>query len=298
LRFAIAIEDKFDGVFHSLLVSGWTPVKVFTFPMNGRCAGAAVAAAAERLGVPVQLSRLEPGDLAALRAQACETLVVAGYRWRIGDWTQHLRYAVNFHPSPLPDGRGPWPLVRALREGRKQWGVSCHKLSPEFDQGAVLLKERFDLAEDESHESLDLRCQMALRRLAERLAQNLPAYWDKAKEQAPSDYWDFWTEEERALNLNGTVEQAQKQLRAFGLLGCTLKMGHGAVTVRRAVAWPESHAHAPGTLVHGNGRNLVFALADGYLGLTEWGESVKQVQAPATPPPANPPPSPRGADPK
>ncbi|HXB96547.1 MAG TPA: formyltransferase family protein [bacterium] len=279
MRFAIATADKHEGVFHALMAHGWKPVKLFTFFDQQQCMGANVAAAASKLGVPVQTSRLTDEDLAGLQELDCEALVVANYRWRIGDWRPHLRYAVNFHPSPLPLGRGPWPLVRALREGLDEWGVSCHRLSADFDAGDLLAQARFAVAQDETQEGLDLRCQMALRDLAATVAEGFPALWRQAAPQGPADYWPRWSEADRALDLSGTVAQAQRQLRAFGLLECTARFGPSLVAVRRGVAWLQAHPHAPGTLVHGQGRHLVFALRDGYLGLLDW-----TFQAPAAAP--------------
>jgi methionyl-tRNA formyltransferase len=231
-----------------------------------------VSETAQRLRIPVQASRLEDADLAALAAQGCEALVVANYRWRIGDWRPHLRYAVNFHPSPLPEARGPWPLVRAIREGRRAWGVSCHQLSPRFDEGDILAQESFPLDAEESHESLDLRCQLGMRRLAAHVAKDLPGLWERAapQDQSKASYWRRGTPQERFLDLKGGVEDAKRQLRAFGLLECAVQAGKTTLFVRRAAAWLESHAHAPGSLVHRNDKYLVFALKDGYLGLLEW----------------------------
>jgi methionyl-tRNA formyltransferase len=278
MRFAIATADKHEGVFHSLLAGGWKPLKLFTFFDRGQCMGANVAAAASKLGVSVQTSRLTDADLAGLKALDCDVLVVANYRWRIGDWRPHLKHAVNFHPSPLPLGRGPWPLVRALREGLVEWGVSCHRLSPDFDAGELLAQDRFPVASDETQEGLDLRCQMALRRLAAAVAKDFPGLWRGAAPQGPADYWPRWSEEDRVLDLSGTVADARRQLRAFGLLECRVRFGPSTLAVRRGVAWHEAHPHAAGTLVHGQGRHLVFALRDGYLGLLDW-----NYQAPAQP---------------
>jgi methionyl-tRNA formyltransferase len=270
MRFAIATADKLDGVLYTLLASKWRLMKVFTFSINGRCMGEGVAATALRMHAPVQLSRIVDADLQALADQGCEALVAANYRWRIPDWRPYLRYGINFHNSPLPAGRGPWPLVRALQEGRKQWGVSCHKLSPELDQGDIVAQELFALAADEDHDSLDLRCQMGMKRLAGRVALDLPRLWERAQAQGEGGYWPRWTTQERSLDLQGSVDQVKAQLRAFGSLECVAPVSGALMYVSRATAWHEAHTHAPGTLVHGNGRSLVFALKDGYVGLLKW----------------------------
>ena len=272
MRFAIATADKFGGVFSAFLSGGWKAVKLFTFALNGFPRGEAVADSARRLGLPVQTTRLTEADLAGLAALGCEVLVVADYPWRIGDWRPHLAHAVNFHPSPLPEGRGPWPLARAVLEGRRRWGVSCHKLTPEFDAGDVLAGEDFDLDPDEGQDSLDLRCQMGMRRLAARVARDFPGLWERAVPQSGGSYWKGSSEAERTLDLAGGVQDARLLLRAFGSNDCRARVGGAVLDVHRAVAWHEPHPHAPGSLVHANGAVLVFALKDGYLALQEWGQ--------------------------
>ncbi len=272
MRFAVATSDKFDPVWKAFLAAGWKPLKLFTYSMDGRFQGEVVSAHAASLGLPVQLSRMEPSDLESLAAAGCEALVVAGYRWRVPEWAPHLRYAVNFHPSPLPVGRGPWPLLRAIRQGHRVWGVSCHRVTPEWDRGPVLAREAFPLEDDESQDGLDLRCQMAMGRLAARVSAALPALWDAAEPQdeARASYFTRVEPAERFLDLAGTVEEAKRHLRAFGSLECTAKLPGAVAFVRRGVAWREPHRYVPGSLVHRDGRRFVFALKDGFVALLEW----------------------------
>src|SRR3712207_3566117 len=103
MKFAFAGIDFLSGVFEGLLAAGWTPVKLFTRPCDGVYDhNDAVVERARRLKLPIQLSRIAASDLAALGAEGCDALVVAGYPWLVRDWTGHLRYGLNVHPSPLP----------------------------------------------------------------------------------------------------------------------------------------------------------------------------------------------------
>ena len=54
-----------------------------------------------------------------------------------------MPFAVNFHASPLPNARGPYPAFRAILEGRRSWGVTCHRLEHGFDAGDILAAEVF-----------------------------------------------------------------------------------------------------------------------------------------------------------
>src|SRR5579863_3833915 len=190
MQFAITAVDRYLGVFEAFVDAGWTPLKLFTVPLKSSLANQqAVIAFAEKHGAAIQLSRMTECDLEELRDQGCEALIVASYDWKVCDWRPYLKYAVNFHSSPLPDGRGPYPVTRAILEDRAAWGVTCHQLSPEIDKGDILASEEFSLHYDECHESLDLKVQMAAGRLARRVARQFEELWGQARPQLGGDYW-------------------------------------------------------------------------------------------------------------
>ena len=151
------------------------------------------------------MSRIRPADLTGLKAMGCDALVVAGYPWLVKGWEGYLPYAVNFHPSPLPEGRGPYPLFQAILDRRDEWGMSVHALSPSFDTGAVVVQDRFALAPDETHDTLLAKCQMAAKRLSVALARDLPRLWTDATPQADGSYWPRVTERQRTLDFTQDV---------------------------------------------------------------------------------------------
>jgi methionyl-tRNA formyltransferase len=271
MRFAITATDRWLGVFQALVERGWKPLKVFTTPVDGRLHHhAALLEYARRLDLPAQISRLSSEGLRQLAESGCEALVVASYAWRIPPWREHLRYAVNFHPSPLPRGRGPYPLPAAILEQASHWGVSCHKLEDAFDSGDVLRTAQFPLDPDEEHDSLDLKAQLAARRLAADVAANFERYWDAATPQSGGSYHPPWTDGDRRLDFSQSVAHILRRVRAFGPLECLAEVGKLRLFVRRAVGWSETHGLAPGTLVHANQLAMVVSAADGFIGLTEW----------------------------
>ncbi|HUN93505.1 MAG TPA: formyltransferase family protein [Burkholderiaceae bacterium] len=274
MRFALAAADRHRGVFEAFVGAGWTPVKLYSTPTDERVDfNRALVARAMGLGLPVQLSPIVEEDLADLGRRGCDALVVAGYNWRIGAWHPHLRFAINFHPSPLPVGRGPYPAVRAILDQHATWGVSCHRIEHAFDAGPVLATSRFPLAPDECHESLDLKIQLAVDRLAGEVARDFERAWNDAVPQDPfaASYWKRWSESDRTLDFGRTVAEILRQVRAFGLLETQATINGSVVHVRRAVGWTDAPRAAPGTVVHvGSPRTLVVAAADGYVGLVEW----------------------------
>ncbi len=271
MRFAITGIDRSLALFDTLLEAGWEPVKLFTVPVdNHNDHHAEFVARANALKLPVQLSRMRDDDLRQLGEAGCEVLVVASYNWRIGDWSRYLPYAINFHPSLLPEARGPYPMMRAILRAEPHWGVTCHKVSPEFDEGDILAQSAFPMHEEETLDSLNLKVEMASCRLARRVAKDFKALWDGARPQEGGSYWKRLGEEERTIDFTRPVADILRLVRAYGLIECKARLDQHTIYVRRAVGWAEAHAHAPGTVVYRQHRKRVVAVADGYLALLEW----------------------------
>ncbi len=270
MKFAITTSDRYLGVFDAFVAAGWKPLKLFTVPMKGELTNqqAAMDYAIQR-GAAVQLSRLMPHDLEELQRQGCEALIVAGYNWKIPDWRPYLKYAVNIHSSPLPEGRGSYPAIRAILENRISWAVTCHKLTTEFDDGDILAVENFPLQLDECHESMDLKIQMAAKRLATRVASQFVELWDQAQPQEGGSYWPKAALKDSVIDFQKPVETIRRHIRAFGANGSMAFVGGMWLILKRAVGWSEQHNHIPGSVVHIYNRSMVVAAPDGYIGLLE-----------------------------
>ena len=271
MHFAFTGCDRNLKLFETLIQAGWQPVKLFSAPeINLHSANKALLALAQLKKIPIQLSRMTPSDLEDLKNVGCEVLVVGSYNWRIPEWRDCLPFAINFHPAPLPMGRGPYPMVNAILNDHTRWGVTCHKIEREFDTGAILDSELFDIDEDETHESLNIKLQMAAGRLGLRIAHQFINSWQAATPQGEGQYWPLFTEEERTLHFDQPVARIQKQLRAFGQLECIAHVNQKRIQVKAGFAWPEPHTHPSGSVVHVNGMTVVIACVDGYVALNEW----------------------------
>jgi len=271
MRFAIATSDYYLGVFVSFVAAGWTPVKLFTIKSNDEFgAWQATTHYAEQLGIAIQYTKITVNDLAELREQGCEALIIANYPWLVPEWRPYLSYAVNFHCSPLPLARGPYPIIRAIINNEDSWAVTCHQLTQQFDRGDILDNESFRLQHDECHESLFFKVRMAANRLAARVALNLPQLWANAKPQEAGSYWSLPTPNERALNFSQTTDQLLRVVRAFGKNGSFACIDNKIIQFQQAVGWIEAHDNCPGTVVDRFNQSVVVATSDGYIGLIDF----------------------------
>ncbi len=77
-------------------------------------------------------------------------IVVSCFPWRLpADVSGLARLgAVNLHPSPLPEFRGPDPLFWAFQTNRREWAVSVHRLTAALDTGPILGQVRIRIPEE------------------------------------------------------------------------------------------------------------------------------------------------------
>jgi methionyl-tRNA formyltransferase len=274
MKFAFAGIDFLGGVFEGFLDAGWTPVKLFTRPCDGIYDhNEVIVARARSLRLPIQLSRIRESDVASLQAEHGKdcALVVAGYPWLVKGWRGRIAYGLNFHPSPLPTGRGPYPLFRAVLDRYETWGVTAHVLAEGFDTGDILAQEIFALSPQENHETLLAKCQMAARRLAAGpLGRDLPNRWRRAEPQGDGSYWPRATDADRTLDFRQEVEAVLRRVRAFGTVETIARLGDARVFVAEAQGWRERHGHTPGAVVHRHRRHVVVAALDGFVQITRW----------------------------
>lgn len=271
MRFAFAGIDFLGDVFETFLSKGWKPVKLFSRPCDGIYDFNEVTIGRARsLGLPIQMTRIYPSDLASLKAMGCEALVVAGYPWLVKGWEHHLPYALNFHPSPLPKGRGPYPLFQAILDQETEWGVTAHAMEPTFDTGPILAQKRFRLSADESHDTLLAKCQMAAKEVAAYLAGDLPGIWAEATPQGPGSYWPRVTQAQRTVDWTSGVDDVLRTIRAFGSIEAFAQVDSRYLYLWNATGWHEEHEYRPGTLVHRHRKHLVVAARDGFVQIRGW----------------------------
>lgn len=271
MRFAFAGIDFLVDAFDGFVAAGWQPVKLFTRPCDGVTDfNERILVEASKRKLPIQMSRITPRDLAGLSELGCDVLVVAGYPWRIPKWRGAVRYALNFHPSPLPEGRGPYPLYRAILDARDTWGASAHVLDADFDTGPVLARRAFAMSADETHETLLMKCQMATREMALALGADIEGAFAAAEPQGDGSYFARATDSDRTLDFSLPVEILMRRVRAFGPIETLAPMPPGTLYVSQARGWREAHTHRPGTVVHQHRRTIVVAASDGFLAITRW----------------------------
>lgn len=217
MKIAYCGYDFFSQCLQALLSQGENVYRAFTFECDNHFDfNQYLTEICQKHSIPLTDKPIDLDTLKQLQQEGCELLITAGYRYKIPDLSGTSIKGINFHPSLLPAGRGPWPITRTILNNQQRSGVTIHKLTPEFDAGDILLQQGFALEANENLESLSAKYQILAKTMLPRVMENFSAYWQNASTQkGDRSYWPRPTDAERTLDWNQSVAQLDRQCRAF-----------------------------------------------------------------------------------
>jgi methionyl-tRNA formyltransferase len=107
---------------------------------NTNVGGSAVAIAPSAAAVTSVVGAFRP-----------DLLLTWSFPWRLSPELLSVPHygAINRHPSLLPRHRGPNPLAWTIRVGDTHYGVTWHRMSPEYDSGPILAQESTPVLEED-----------------------------------------------------------------------------------------------------------------------------------------------------
>lgn len=218
--------DMLYPVLISLLGSDCEILKIFTCPTDNVTEyNTRVIQSAENYRIPYTVQRITKTDMKMLSEKGCVLLICAGYYYRIP--VTKAFPMVNFHPSPLPLGRGPWPMPWIILKGLAQGGITAHKIVEELDAGDILLQETFAVDSDETLVTYMDKVSEKIPGMVERLLKDLSKLWENARPQGQGIYWDSPTPDQWTVKARMPVTEADRILRAFYGYECIYeKEGH------------------------------------------------------------------------
>lgn len=164
-------------------------------------------------GIPYTDQTVTEADIRGLAEAGCSLLVCAGYYDRI-PVTQAFPM-VNFHPSPLPLGRGAWPMPWIILKEIVTGGLTVHKIVEKLDAGDILLQELFYVEPKETLATYMDKVSVRIPATVKRLLQDLPVLWEKARPQGEGIYWPAPTAGEWTVKEQMSAAEADRILRAF-----------------------------------------------------------------------------------
>jgi methionyl-tRNA formyltransferase len=203
-------------------------------------------------------------DMQALVALGVELFFSAEYPWKIPVPTD-LKYAVNVHPTLLPEGRGMTPLPHLILKQSVYAGITLHKLSNDFDTGDVLLQKAVSLDDDDTFDSLSDKIFEQTPDLLSLLLADLDGYYQNSQVQIEGSYWPSITVDQQTLVWQQLTAELLTTLRAFGSLGVYACIAGKACVITSAYGKCYQHNYNAGQVILNNKQHIIVATVDGEL---------------------------------
>jgi methionyl-tRNA formyltransferase len=263
--------DFFAPCMSELEVAGHEIIKLFTWVTDGQYDfNEFVVDFADKRAIEISYERMNLEDLVQLKDSGCDLIITAAYPFKIPRYHDYVPFGINIHPSPLPEGRGPWPLPWTIIKDLRRSSVCFHKLDDKWDRGDILMQQWFDVSPDEDLETLSAKCQLIAKGKIAQVVGSLADLWVNASPQADGSYWQMPKREDRTLNWEWSVEEIQRMVRAYGKFESRAMIEGCWYWIMDTNSWHDAHNHPPGTVVHRTNKEIVVAAKDGYTLLRYW----------------------------
>jgi methionyl-tRNA formyltransferase len=130
-------------------------ILLFTHPNDDRNTALLSFARLRRIEYSVD-SLISDENFERIKQFQPDIIVSLHYRKRItGSILEAARCGgINLHPSLLPKYRGANSIPWAIINGEKQTGITFHWMTENFDEGAILLQESYDISTNDTAFSL------------------------------------------------------------------------------------------------------------------------------------------------
>ena len=146
---------------------------------------------------------------------------------------------VGFHPTLLPFGRGPAPIINSILHGVRDSGVTMFYMDEGIDSGDIIGQEEFFIDEDDHADDVYAKVIAAGKVLVRRHLHELAEGTAPRRRQRERDvfYFPKVTVEKNMIDLEAeSFEEIYRKVRAFShpYLGAYIPVKGGSLTIWRA----------------------------------------------------------------
>jgi len=216
--------------------------------------------------IPLSFDKPDEDQMDVLVRSGVELFLSAEYPWKIPVPDQ-LKFAVNIHPTMLPEGRGPTPLPLLLLAYPQHAGITLHKMTNKFDEGEILLQKAIKIDENESFDTLSAKLYIEIPQLLNKLLSNLNHYYENGTKQGKAASWEKLTHKDQTINWDRPTSKVLQQFRAFGSLGVYSEFQEQTYLITAAEGVICQHNIKAGELISIDEIRLVIASGDGFISM-------------------------------
>ena len=221
---------------------------------------------AELNQIPLSFEKPDQQQMNALARAGVDTFLSAEYPWKI-PVPEQLNYAINIHPTMLPDGRGPTPLPSLILSYPQHGGITLHKMTNKLDEGEILLQKKLTIDEHESFDTLSAKLYIEVPLLLDALLSNIDHYYQNGRKQQKGSYWEKISHLDQTINWNRPTSKVLHQFRAFGSLGVYAEIQGKVCLITTAEGVICQHGFNAGEVISIDEIRLVIASSDGLVSI-------------------------------
>ena len=170
---------------------------------------------------------------------------------------------INVHPTLLPEGKGPTPVIWLIKKYQEFAGITFHKLSSEFDSGDIILQQPMQITENDSYETWMAKLNIEIPIQLSRLLEDFDNLYKSARPQSGGSYWPKIELSHRTINWYAGVHEIEKLVRACGRFGAMTTISGDIMLINHVHASQFHHQWAAGTLLRKDEESYVMAASDG-----------------------------------
>jgi methionyl-tRNA formyltransferase len=144
-----------------------------------------------------------------------DMVVVVSYGVILRDNVLNSAPVINIHPSDLPKYRGPSPIKTAIYNGDRQSAVCLMRLVAEMDAGPVMMREPFEIGENDTNEIVEKRVsKIGAKMLVEYLSA--PEKYKPVAQSGAPTFTRKFTGDDEIIDWTKPVITIHNQVRAIG----------------------------------------------------------------------------------
>ncbi|MBL4941279.1 MAG: methionyl-tRNA formyltransferase [Colwellia sp.] len=173
-----------------------------------------------------------------------------------------VSYAINIHPTLLPNGRGPTPLPYLIKSPEFS-GVTLHKIAADFDSGDIILQAKIAQSSDESLTTLMIKMHLEAVTLLKVFFENVAKHYQDARSQSDYTHWPMINASQRVLDWHLPISNLKTLIRSFGHFGVIIKLNEKLWKTTQVEVIDYQHNLLPGKLLFEDNNLLAISALDG-----------------------------------
>lgn len=274
VRIAYIGAETYASCAMALLEAGHTITHLFSPSRSQSLATVTIDDVAKRAGIRAQRTPVRRQDIQRALEAGAEAILCVAYPWRLPIEEADTFPALNIHPSPLPEGRGPAPLEWAILTGRTETAVTIHQIVHQFDAGPILYQIPIPLGPNDTLTSLQQRFRTAAGEAAVAVFADFERLWAARRLQGPATYCRLPRRADRTLDWSNPTVLLDRQLRAFPEGRRFAILGRREARLGHVELWVDPHLFTPGQVLARSSRRRLIATLDGFAAVEVVNETV------------------------